>query len=59
VSFPAWSTIFINCDDCKSFFRAKQERTASSPSGHYFRLYKALVECKQMDNLAASPLQWL
>lgn len=38
-------SLTLTCDDYKRFFRAKQERTASSPSGCHFGHYRVLLEC--------------
>jgi len=38
-------SLSISIEEYKQFFRVKQERTASSPSGRHFGHYKTLLEC--------------
>jgi hypothetical protein len=40
----------LSLEDFKNFFRSKQERTASSPSGRHFGHYKTLLECIRNKN---------
>jgi hypothetical protein len=35
----------LSCEDFRAFFRAKQERTSSSPSGRHFGHYRTMLEC--------------
>jgi hypothetical protein len=40
----------LSCDDFKSFFSAKQEQTASSPSGRHMGHYRTLLDCIRKNN---------
>jgi hypothetical protein len=40
----------LSCDDFKSFFSAKQERTASSPLGRHIGHYRTLLDCIHKNN---------
>jgi hypothetical protein len=43
--------LLLSIGDFKRFFKAKQEKTASSPSGSHMGHYKVILECIRRDNL--------
>jgi hypothetical protein len=43
-------SLHLSLDDFKHFFKPKQERTASSPSGRHFGHYKTLLEYIHRDS---------
>jgi len=44
-------SLSLSIEDFKCFFKAKQEKTASSPSGRHMGHYKVILECIRRDNL--------
>jgi hypothetical protein len=42
-------SLLISLEDFKKFFKAKQERTSSSPSGRHMGHYKTMLECIRQD----------
>jgi hypothetical protein len=42
-------SLSLSLDDFKKFFKGKQERTSSSPSGRHMGHYKRMLECIRHD----------
>jgi hypothetical protein len=45
----------ISIDDFKKYFCAKQEHTASSPSGHHIGHYQIMLECIHREEYSIPP----
>jgi hypothetical protein len=48
-------SLSLSCEDFKNFFRFKQERTSSSPSGRLGH-YRSMLECFRQNNLSLPSL---